>query len=98
MDTRTLGHTGLSVSRICFGTMTFGSQMDEATAHRTLDFCVDRGINFIDTANVYNKGAAERITGGWLARNRNKVVLATKVFGKTGEGADESGLSHGLQL
>jgi aryl-alcohol dehydrogenase-like predicted oxidoreductase len=74
--------------------MTFGSQMDEATAHRTLDFCLERGINFVDTANVYNKGRAEEITGKWLARNRNKVTLATKVFGKMGEGADESGLSR----
>ena len=93
MDTRRLGHTDLNVSRICFGTMTFGSQMDEAAAHRTLDFCVDNDINFIDTANVYNKGESEKITGKWLARNRNKVVLATKVFGKMGEGPDEIGLS-----
>ena len=98
MDTRTLGHTNLTVSRICFGTMTFGSQMDEATAHRTLDYCVDSGINFIDTANVYNRGESERITGKWLAGNRGKVVLATKVFGKMGDGADERGLSKAAIL
>ena len=92
MDTLKLGHTGLTVSRVCFGTMTFGSQMDEAAAHRTLDYCVDHGINFIDTANVYNRGESERITGKWLARNRSKVVLATKVRGKMGEAADEQGL------
>jgi aryl-alcohol dehydrogenase-like predicted oxidoreductase len=98
MDTRKLGHTDLTVSRICFGTMTFGSQMDEAAAHRTLDYCVDHGVDFIDTANVYNKGESEKITGKWLARNRNKVVLATKVFGKMGDAADEQGLSKAAIL
>jgi len=93
MEARKLGHTKLTVSRICFGTMTFGSQMEEAEAHRTLDYCVDHGINFIDTANVYNRGESEKITGKWLARNRNKVILATKVRGKMGEAPDEQGLS-----
>ncbi len=73
--------------------MTFGSQMDEASAHRTLDYCVDHGINFIDTANVYTRSESEKITGKWMARNRNKVVLATKVFGKMGDAADEQGLT-----
>jgi aryl-alcohol dehydrogenase-like predicted oxidoreductase len=98
METRKLGRTDLSVSRICLGTMTFGSQMDEATAHRTLDYCVDRGINFIDTANVYNRGESEKITGRWLKQNRNKVLLATKVRGKMGEGPDEQGLSKAAIL
>ena len=98
METRKLGQTDLTVSRICFGTMTFGSQMDEATAHRTLDYCIGQGINFIDTANVYNRGESEKITGRWLARNRNKVVLATKVRGKMGDGPDEQGLSKGAIL
>jgi aryl-alcohol dehydrogenase-like predicted oxidoreductase len=98
MDTRKLGQTNLTVSRICFGTMTFGSQMDEATAHRTLDYCVDQGINFIDTANVYNRGESERITGRWLAQNRDKVVLATKVRGKMGDAPDEQGLSRAAIL
>jgi aryl-alcohol dehydrogenase-like predicted oxidoreductase len=98
METRKLGHTDLEVSRICFGTMTFGSQMDEATAHRTLDYCVDNGITFIDTANVYNRGESEKITGKWLAGNRSKVVLATKVFGKMGDGAEQKGLSKAAIL
>src|ERR1035437_931444 len=98
IDTRKLGRTDLTVSRICFGTMTFGSQMDEGTAHRTLDYCIDHGVNFIDTANVYNKGESERITGKWLAANRNKVVLATKVFGKMGDAAGEKGLSKAAIL
>jgi len=94
MDLRTLGRTDLQISRICFGTMTFGSQMDEATAHRTLDYCVEQGINFVDTANVYNRGLSEEITGKWLARNRSKVVLATKVFGKMGDAPDDQGHSR----
>ncbi|HEY3838463.1 MAG TPA: aldo/keto reductase [Bryobacteraceae bacterium] len=98
METRKLGHTDLHVSRICFGTMTFGSQMDEATAHRTLDYCVGHDINFIDTANVYNKGESEKITGKWLKGNRGKVVLATKVRGKMGEAPDQQGLSKAAIL
>src|SRR5439155_22755280 len=56
METRTLKHTDLTVSRACFGTMTFGSQVDEATAARMIDLSIERGVNFCDTANVYNKG------------------------------------------
>jgi aryl-alcohol dehydrogenase-like predicted oxidoreductase len=98
MQTRKLGHTDLTVSRVCFGTMTFGAQMDEAAAHRTLDYCVDHGINFIDTANVYTGSKSESITGNWLARNRQKVVLATKVFGKMGDGPEDRGLSKAAIL
>ena len=98
METRKIGQTDLTVSRVCFGTMTFGGQMDEAEAHRTLDYCVDRGINFIDTANVYTGSKSEQVVGKWLARNRKKVVLATKVFGKMGEGTDDRGLSKAAIL
>jgi aryl-alcohol dehydrogenase-like predicted oxidoreductase len=94
MDTRSLHHTNLNVSRICLGTMTFGAQCDEAEARRMVDLCLDRGINFIDTANVYNGGAAEAITGRILHGRRSRVVLATKVGLKMGEGADQSGLSR----
>lgn len=93
METRTLAHTDLTVSRACFGTMTFGSQVDEPGAQRILDFCLDNGINFIDTANVYNGGESERITGKCLKGRRQKAILASKVRGKMGDGPDESGLS-----
>jgi aryl-alcohol dehydrogenase-like predicted oxidoreductase len=93
METRTLKHTELTVSRACFGTMTFGSQADEAASIRMIDLCIDQGVNFIDTANVYNKGLAETITGKALKGRRDKVILASKVRGKMGEGPDESGLS-----
>jgi 1-deoxyxylulose-5-phosphate synthase len=94
MDYRTLPNTGLKLSRVSFGTMTFGSQADEEVARRMIDLCLDSGINFIDTANVYNKGLSETIAGKLLKGRREKVVLATKVRGKMGEGPDESGLSR----
>jgi aryl-alcohol dehydrogenase-like predicted oxidoreductase len=93
MEYRKLKHTDLEVSRISFGTMTFGSQTDAAMAQRMVDRCLDAGINFFDTANVYNKGKAESILGQALAGKRQKVALATKVRGKMGDGPDESGLS-----
>jgi aryl-alcohol dehydrogenase-like predicted oxidoreductase len=74
--------------------MTFGSQTDEDAARRIVDRCLDAGINFFDTANVYNQGRAETILGKALKGRRSNVVLATKVRGKMGEGADESGLSR----
>ncbi|WP_457331562.1 aldo/keto reductase [Rhizobacter sp. P5_C2] len=86
-----LGRSDLRVTPICLGTMTFGEQVDEAAAHRILDEAVARGINFIDTAEMYavptrreTYGATERIIGNWFAARpgmRQKVVLATKVAG-----------------
>jgi aryl-alcohol dehydrogenase-like predicted oxidoreductase len=94
MQTVTLRSTDLTVSRLCFGTMTFGGQTDEAAAARILDQCFGAGINFLDTANVYNKGASEEILGRLLKGRRNRVVLASKVRGSMGPGPDESGLSR----
>ncbi len=94
MDYRHLRHTDLKVSRLSLGTMTFGSSTDEATARRMVERCLDAGINFFDTANVYNKGAAETLLGRALGDKRHRAIIATKVFGKTGEGADDSGLSR----
>ena len=91
IPTTTLGHSGLQVSRICLGTMTFGEQVDQAAAHALLDHAVARGINFIDTAEMYavparreTYGATETIIGHWLAARpglRQRIVLATKVAG-----------------
>ncbi|MFE0048119.1 aldo/keto reductase [Streptomyces albireticuli] len=96
MEYTQLGRTGLKVSRIVLGTMNFGPQTDEADSHAIMDTALDAGVNFFDTANVYgwgeNKGRTEEIIGSWLARGggrREKVVLATKVFGNMGpDGAD----------
>jgi len=90
MDKVTLGRSALAVSRICLGTMTFGEQNSEADAHSQLDLALERGINFIDTAEMYpvmpraqTQGATERFIGSWLKKSgrRGDVVLATKVAG-----------------
>lgn len=93
MEYRTLSSTDLKVSRLSFGTLTFGSSMDEAAACRTIDQCLAEGINFFDTANVYNKGMAETMLGKALAGRRQTVFVATKVGFKTGVPDDEVGLS-----
>jgi aryl-alcohol dehydrogenase-like predicted oxidoreductase len=89
-----LGKTPLNVSRLCLGTMTFGSQTDEATAASMVDASLDAGINFIDTANKYSDGLSEEILGRILSGRRDKIVLASKVFGKMGDAPDQSGLSE----
>ncbi|MDX2604380.1 aldo/keto reductase [Streptomyces caniscabiei] len=86
-----LGRTGLKVSRLVLGTMNFGPHTDEGDSHAIMDAALDAGINFVDTANVYgwgeNKGRTEEIIGTWFAKGggrRDKVVLATKVYGNMG--------------
>jgi aryl-alcohol dehydrogenase-like predicted oxidoreductase len=87
-----LGRTGLLVSRLCLGTMNFGPETPEQDSHAIMDRALDHGINFFDTANVYGwrkgEGWTEQIVGRWLAKGadrRDKVVLATKVFGSMGD-------------
>jgi aryl-alcohol dehydrogenase-like predicted oxidoreductase len=94
MESRTLSGTDLVVSRIALGTMTFGAQVDEADAAVMIDQCLDHGAPFIDTANVYNAGRSEEMLGRILQGRRNRVVLASKVGIKMGDGPDESGLSR----
>jgi aryl-alcohol dehydrogenase-like predicted oxidoreductase len=74
--------------------MTFGSQVDESQAIRIVDRCLDLGVNFFDTANVYNQGASEVIVGKALKGRRDKLVLASKVRGKMGDASDRNGLSR----
>lgn len=91
MKTLTLGQSPLQVTPVCLGTMTFGEQVNEATAHAVLDRAIERGINFLDAAEMYSVparaetcGSTETIIGNWFARTpglRQKVVLATKVAG-----------------
>jgi len=92
LEHRPLGRSGISVSSLALGTMTFGQQNTEAEGHAQLDLALDRGINLIDTAEVYSipprpetRGSTERIIGTWMkARgNRDKIVLATKVAGRS---------------
>lgn len=88
-----LKRTDLKVSRLCFGSMTFGKPADQATVTRMIDQCIEAGINFFDTANMYQLGVAETMMGVALKGRRQHQVLASKVRFKMGEGADESGLS-----
>jgi aryl-alcohol dehydrogenase-like predicted oxidoreductase len=100
MEFTQLGRTGLKVSRLCLGTMNFGPQTTEADSFAIMDKALELGINFFDTANVYgwkiSEGITENILGRWFAQGggrREKVVLATKVFGKMGEWPNQSRLS-----
>ncbi len=100
MDFTTLGRTGLNVSRLCLGTMNFGPETDEKTSYKIMDAALDMDINFFDTANVYGwklgEGITEQIIGRWLAQGggrREKLVLATKVYGRMGEAQNEGRLS-----
>lgn len=95
-----LGRSGLQVSRLCLGTMNFGPQTSETDSFRIMDRALEHGINFFDTANVYGwkvgEGVTEQIVGRWFAHSagrREKVVLATKVYGKMGEGPNDGRLS-----
>lgn len=90
-----LKRTDLEVSRLCFGTMTFGEPVDQVTATRMVDRCIDEGINFFDTANIYQIGVAESMLGEAMHGKRDRLIVATKVRGKMGGGDDESGLSKG---
>ncbi|MGS4887542.1 aldo/keto reductase [Roseibium sp. MB-4] len=93
MELRTLGRTDIKVSALCLGTMTYGEQNTEAEGHAQMDYALEKGINFFDTAELYaippkkeTQGRTERIIGTWFKKtgNRDKVVLATKVVGRTG--------------
>ena len=93
MEYRKLGHTDLEVSAICLGTMTWGQQNTQAEGHEQMDYALDMGINFFDTAEMYavppraeTQGKTEEIIGTWFAKNgnRDKVILATKVAGRSG--------------
>lgn len=95
MNYRYLGRTGLKVSEICLGAMTFGRESDEATSYDVLNRFVEAGGNFIDTANVYGRGVSETILGKWLAQQpRESLVIASKVRFPMGEGVNEIGLSR----
>jgi len=104
MEYRNLGKTGLKVSALCMGTMQFGWSVDEADTRRILSRSYEAGINFIDTADVYSKwvdgnpgGVAEEYIGRWLKQAgvpRDRLVIATKVRGRLGEGPNDEGLSR----
>ncbi len=95
------GRTGLRVSRLCLGTMTFGLQCDEALSHAIMDASAEGGVDFIDTADVYplggdgkTVGRTEEIVGGWLKGKRQDFILATKCFGQMGRRPWDQGMSR----
>ncbi|HWH29264.1 MAG TPA: aldo/keto reductase [Mycobacteriales bacterium] len=98
MEQRLLGRSGCAVSTYALGTMTFGAESDERTAHAQLDRFVEAGGTLVDLADVYTDGRAEQIVGGWLADRpadvRDRVVLATKGRFRTGTGPNDVGLSR----
>lgn len=99
MKLRFLGRAGVKVSPVCLGHMNFGSATcDEALSRRIIERSIEKGINFFDTANVYQRQASEEILGRWLAdggpARRDRLVLATKVYGKVGPGENDRGLSR----
>ncbi|MFN3483737.1 MAG: aldo/keto reductase, partial [Rhabdaerophilum calidifontis] len=92
MEYRKLGRTGLDVSVICLGTMTWGEQNSEAEGHAQMDYAFEQGVNLLDTAELYaipprpeTQGSTERIIGSWLRarKNRDRVILASKVVGRS---------------
>jgi aryl-alcohol dehydrogenase-like predicted oxidoreductase len=96
MEYRPLGRTGVMVSSICLGAMNFGGVTSADDGIAMIDRAIDAGINFIDTANVYNAGESEKVVGQALQRNgkRDDIVLATKVFSTVGEGQNDRGASR----
>ena len=107
MQYKTLGDTGLLVSTLCFGTMTFHGgtglfraigTVDQAGADQLVKASIDAGINFFDTADVYSEGESEKALGQSLKNlniTRSDVIIATKVFGRTGPGRNDVGASRG---
>ena len=100
MEYTHLGRTGLIVSKICLGTMNFGPYTSDEDSYKIMDRALELGINFFDSANVYGSekkpGYTESLIGQWLKEGsgkRDKIVLATKVYGKMGEGVNDSKLS-----
>lgn len=94
MKYRKVGRTGLKVSEICLGTMTFGDQASEADAIAMTRAAMEAGVNFIDTADVYVKGRSEEIVGKAIAGRREEIVLATKIGNPTGPTPNDEGLSR----
>lgn len=94
MDYRNLGRSALKVSPLCLGTMMFGGETDEATSRRIIDKAFEQGVNFIDTADVYNTGRSEEIVGRAIAPRRDDWVLATKFGFQFGERPNQQGLSR----
>jgi aryl-alcohol dehydrogenase-like predicted oxidoreductase len=94
LEYRTLGRTGIQVSNLCMGTMSFGGIADETESKAMFRRCLEVGINFFDTSNSYGNGESERILGRCIQGMRDDLVITSKVYGKTGPGVNDGGLSR----
>ncbi|RNF38892.1 aldo/keto reductase [Planococcus salinus] len=94
MEYRTIGKTGIHVSSLCFGTMSFGGNADEQTSKAMFNRCREEGINFFDSADVYNGGRAEEILGECIADCRDEIVLTSKAGLPAGDGINQKGASR----
>ena len=102
MKMRLLGNSGLKVSEICFGAMTFGGkgywkvigELEQKDANELVNLSLDSGVNFFDTADIYSEGLSEEMLGKALGNHRKEIILATKVRGRTGKGLNDVGLSR----
>ena len=94
MQYRNMGRTGLKVSEVCLGTMTFGHGTDERASEKIVDLAFNTGVNFFDTANTYGDGASEVLLGNALKGRRRDAVVATKFFNPFGPGPNDSGMSR----
>jgi aryl-alcohol dehydrogenase-like predicted oxidoreductase len=94
MDHVTIGSTGVRVSPLCLGTMTFGSEADEQTSTALFHRARDRGVNFFDTADLYGRGRAEEILGGLIHGSRDELVITSKAFFPAGRDVNAQGMSR----
>ena len=94
MNYRSVGKSGIHVSQLCFGTMSFGGEVDEKTSEKMYHSCREHGINFFDTANVYADGKSEEILGKLIRDERDQVIITSKVCGPMGPTANDRGLSR----
>ncbi len=94
MEYRLLGSTGIHVSQLCFGTMSFGGEADEAAAAAMYAACRERGINFFDCADAYSKGKAEEILGRLMAHERDDLIVTTKCFNRMGPDINAGGANR----
>jgi aryl-alcohol dehydrogenase-like predicted oxidoreductase len=94
MEYKTFPTSNVTVSKLCLGTMMFGKQTSEEESLKIMDYAFDNGINFFDTADLYNVGESERIVGKWLKGKRDKIILTTKVRGPMGDDPNDQGLSR----
>lgn len=94
MEYRNLGRSGLKVSEICLGTLTFGKDADKVESMKILDLAMDSGVNFIDTADAYGNGASESILGEGISSHRKDLVIASKFYNPMGMGPNDGGMSR----